>query len=293
MHAVMHSMIPTPFGGFSDPVSSGSHFAAAFAALIGAVFLIWKGRGNRQRVISLVIYSVGLIFLFSMSGTYHLLSRGSMGRDVLQRLDHAGIWVLIASTFTPLHMILFRRHWRWSILAGVWVIAITGLVLETVFFTSFPESVLLSLFLGLGWVGAITAYGFRRIYRDRSIYLLVGGALFYTMGAVIDFLNWPVLIPGVLGSHEIFHLFVIAGAASHWAFVYRWCDHPVHDTLIFQVRLHPGRVYAKANGESISVEAGTIEDLKILIREAVAKKYHTTIKPSVQLRFHREEMLEI
>lgn len=284
-------MIPFSLAGFADPISSWTHFGGALASLVGAPFLIWKGRGSSRRVTSLVIYSIGLIFLFSMSGTYHLLARGTAGRDVLQRLDHAGIWVLIASTFTPIHIILFRRHWRWSILSGIWTIAIAGLVLEIVFFTSFPEILLVSLFLGLGWIGAVSAYGFHKDYNDKSLRLLIGGALFYSVGAVIDFLNRPILIPGVMGSHELFHAFVIAGAASHWAFIYHWCSHPVHNTIHFQVRSLNGRVYARARGERIAIEAQSIDEAKLLIRDAVIKKYHATIKPVIHLRFHQEEIL--
>ena len=284
-------MIPFSFAGFADPISSWTHLLAAGASLVGAFFLIWKGRGSPRRVTSLVIYSFGLIFLFSMSGTYHLLTRGTISRDVLQRLDHAGIWVLIASTFTPIHVILFRRHWRWTILAGIWTIAITGLVLEIVFFTSFPEILLVSLFLGLGWLGAISAYVFHRIYADKSILLLIGGAIMYSIGAVIDFLNKPILIPGVLGSHELFHLFVVAGAAAHWVFIYHWCDHPVHNTIYFEVRIGDGKVLADARGERLSIEAADVDEARELIRAAVSKKYHINIKPTVHLRFHNEETL--
>ena len=138
-----------PILGFRDPVSSWTHLLAAAAALLGSIYLIKKGRGSNVRVFSLVVYSLSLVFLFAMSGVYHLLDQG-LARDVLQRLDHAGIWVLIAGTFAPTHVILFRGPWRWLILMIVWVIAITGLVLEVVYFKTFPEWLATTLFLGLG-----------------------------------------------------------------------------------------------------------------------------------------------
>jgi channel protein (hemolysin III family) len=127
-------MTPNPIIGFADPVSSWSHLLAAGVSLIGTGVLWAKGRGNVARVASLTVFSFALVFLFSMSGVFHLLPRGTVARDVLQRLDHAGIWTLIAATFAPIHIILFRGHRRWLVLLIVWAAAITGLVLEIVFF---------------------------------------------------------------------------------------------------------------------------------------------------------------
>ena len=101
-----------PFIGFSDPISSWSHLLAAPVAFLGGYFLFKRGRGNKVRLFALGLYTFSLIFLFSMSGVYHLLDRGGAARSVLQRLDYAGIWILIAGTFTPIHTILFRKAWR-------------------------------------------------------------------------------------------------------------------------------------------------------------------------------------
>ena len=99
-----------------------------------------------MRLAALSLYSFALIFLFSMSGVYHLLAQAGDARAVLQRLDHAAIWVLIAGTFTPIHVILFRGPWRWLILTTVWVIGLLGLIFEAIFFTSFPQWLITSLF---------------------------------------------------------------------------------------------------------------------------------------------------
>ncbi|MES2965423.1 MAG: hemolysin III family protein [Bdellovibrionota bacterium] len=284
-------MIPTSFLGFADPVSSWSHLLSASVALIGTGVFVAKGRGSALRVFALMVFSFALVFLFSMSGVFHLLERGGDARDVLRRLDHAGIWTLIAATFVPIHVILFRGHRRWTILAAVWIAAITGMVIEMVFFDDVPEFILLSLFLGLGWVGALSGYHFRRSYGDPSLRRLALGGLAYSIGALIDFLNWPVLIPGVLGPHEIFHFFIIAGAAYHWAFVFKWCDHPIADQLTFEVMISKDHVIARAVGERMEIEARSVEEAKEMIRAVVANRYHSTIKPSINLRYFNEEKL--
>jgi channel protein (hemolysin III family) len=90
-----------PIAGFSEPVSSLSHLlgAAVFACL--ACVVLPQGRGSWGRMTYLGIYAFACVFLLSMSGVYHLLARGGPGRAVLERLDHAAIFVLIAATFTP------------------------------------------------------------------------------------------------------------------------------------------------------------------------------------------------
>jgi channel protein (hemolysin III family) len=286
------SSFPTPFLGFADPVSSWSHLLAAFASVIGGFVLCYRGRGNPARVASLIVFSLALVFLFSMSGVFHLLPRDGQARGVLQRLDHAGIWVLIAGTFTPMHTILFRGSWRWLVLTLVWTLAITGLVLEVVFFSSFPEWLLLSFFLGLGWIGALSGVKFERMFKDSSVKLLLAGGLFYSIGAVIDFVRWPTFLAGVIGPHEIFHFFVILGALSHWLFIYRWSSHPVANKILFNVQICPTRkVIATAVGESLQLEADSVDEIKRLIKARVTEKYHATIQPTIRLRYFQEEQL--
>lgn len=277
--------------GFTDPFASWTHLLAALGFLIGSVILYRKGRGNPVRVTALCVYSFSLVFLFSMSGVFHLLDHGS-GRDVLQRLDHAGIWILIAGTFTPIHVILFRGIWRGLILSLIWTIAITGMVLEVVFFKSFPESLILSLFLGLGWFGALTGYHFRRTFHGESLQFLLAGGICYSVGALIDFVRWPVPWHGIIGPHDIFHILVVAGAYFHWRFIFDWADHPVANTLQIHVRVFPNNLYiGESIGDQIRVEATSAEALKAELKRVIKEKYHESIIPNVHLRYSQEETI--
>jgi len=161
------------------------------------------------------------VLLLSLSGAYHLLAPESAARGVLARLDHAAIFVLIAGSFTPVHAILLHAPWHRLLLACIWAAAIAGLTLKSVFFTTKPEGLGLMLYLGLGWLGVITTVAIARRFGLRFILPLVWGALAYTIGAVADYGRWPEPIPGVVGSHEIFHLAVLAGISFHWAFIRR------------------------------------------------------------------------
>lgn len=278
--------------GFSEPISCWTHLLAAALSVVGFIYLFRRGRGNLGRLFALGLFSFSLLFLFSMSGVYHLLEVGGEPRAVLQRLDHAAIWVLIAGTFTPIHTILFRGAWRWGILLLVWAIAITGLVLEVVFFSSIPEWLTLIFYLGLGWIGFLTAWRFSRQFGERSVHLLWLGGVFYSIGAVLEFQRWPILISGVIGPHEIFHLFVIAGAWTHWLFVYKWASHPIREQITFHVLIYPeNRFLAKAIGEHLLIEAASLEALHNLIKEKVEMRFHPTLKPKIHLKYFKEEVL--
>ena len=206
--------------GFSDPVSSLTHLAAAVVFAILGAFLIASGRGEARRVISLVVFAFSCVLLLSLSGVYHLLTPKTAARSVLLRLDHAAIFVLIAGSFTPVHAILLRERWHWHLLAWIWGAAITGLTLKTVYFDAVPPWLGLLMYLGLGWLGLISTIALARRFGVRFVLPLVWGALAYTLGAVAEFLGWPVLVAGVVGPHEIFHLAVLAGISFHWAFIH-------------------------------------------------------------------------
>lgn len=210
-----------PVPGFSDPFSSMTHLFSAPVFLAIGVAMLWKLRGNKSRTTSLIIFCAAVVFLLTMSGVYHLLTPGTTGRYVLQVLDHAAIFFLIAATFTPVHILQFRGVLRWGILLLVWSVAISGITLKSIYFENVPQILSLSLYLGLGWLGIVTAYFLMRQLGSSAILPLIYGAIAYSTGAALEFLDLPVLISGVIGPHEIFHVLVLVGISFHWLFVYR------------------------------------------------------------------------
>ena len=205
--------------GFSDPFSSISHLAAVVVSLIYGVKLIDLARGHRGWMAAVSVFVLSVVFLLSMSGVFHLLEPQGAARAVLQRLDHAGIFALIAGTFTPVHSILFKGIWRWGFLVLIWTLAVSGITLKSIFFNDLAEWVGLMLYLGLGWLGIFSAYLTHQLHGFAIIRPLIYGALAYTIGASLEFLRLPVVIPGVIGPHELFHIAVLAGIAWHWQFI--------------------------------------------------------------------------
>jgi channel protein (hemolysin III family) len=207
--------------GFSDPFSSLTHLAGAVVFGILGISLTARGRGDAGRVFSLALFAFSCVLLLSLSGIYHLLQHETVARGVLMRLDHAAIFILIAGSFTPVHVILLHDRWHRHLLPLIWAAAIAGLTLKSVYFDAMPASLGLLMYLGLGWLGVISTVTLAHRYGLRFILPLVWGGLAYTVGAVADHFHWPVLLPGVVGPHEVFHLAVLAGIAFHWAFIRR------------------------------------------------------------------------
>jgi len=213
--------------GIADPFSSLSHLvgAALFAALSPSLIRRGLRTGNdeglqaRARALSLVIFAFAAVLLLSMSATFHLLHRGP-ARDVVQRLDHAAIFILIAATFTPIHTILFRGVWRWGMLAFIWSFAALGVSLKTVFFSETPETLGVLLYVGMGWVGLASMIALGRREGLAFILMMVLGGIAYTIGAAVELLVQRPLVRGVIRAHEIFHVAVLIGLALHWRFIW-------------------------------------------------------------------------
>jgi channel protein (hemolysin III family) len=212
-----------PYFGLHDPVASLSHLIAAVAVAAAYRWMYKKGRGDALRSSALLIFSVSLFFLFSMSGIYHGLPTGPW-RAFFRRLDYAAIWLVIAGSATPVHILLFKGRLRWGLTALFWVCAITCLVLLEVYFTRLPYWGIVLCYTAVGSLGFFSFAHLTARYGWPETTLLFLGAVAYATGAVIDCLGVPVLIPGVLGPHELFHFFVMLGAFLHWCFIYNWAD---------------------------------------------------------------------
>jgi channel protein (hemolysin III family) len=155
-----------------------------------------------------------------MSGVFHLLPLNDPARPVLQRLDHAAIFVLIAGTFTPVHTILFRGFRRWAPLAVIWIIAVTGITLKSIYFTQISEGLSTGTYLGMGWLGLFSVGLIWWEWGFATAQPLISGAFYYSFGAIIDYFKEPMLIYGIIGPHELFHIAVLLGLASHWRFIW-------------------------------------------------------------------------
>jgi channel protein (hemolysin III family) len=201
--------------GCAEPVSSWLHLGGALLAAWSTGDLCRRGASRGDRV-ALALFGVGATLALTASGVYHLLEASTTARAVLQRIDHAMIWVLIAGTFTPVHMILFDGAMRWGVIGFIWIAAIAGIVVKTIYFAGFPESLGLALYLGFAWLGAISAIGLGRRYGRAAVLPLISGGVAYTLGGIVSVVGVPPIIPGYVGHHELFHLAVLGALVLHW-----------------------------------------------------------------------------
>jgi channel protein (hemolysin III family) len=221
---------PMPFLSIADPVSSILHLGGAMLFAVLGIGLLQRARGNSLRVAAIAVYWGGVLFALTASGVFHLVARGTHARNMLMIVDHAGIFLLIAASYTPIHIIQFRGFMRWGILGLVWTAALVGMVLKTVWFATIPEWAGLSMYLALGWAGLISAIALYRLVGGTPLLPLIGGALAYTAGAGFEYARIPTLAAGIVGPHEIFHLLVLAGVGMHWEYIRRITVHaPVSD----------------------------------------------------------------
>ncbi|MDG1875112.1 MAG: hemolysin III family protein [Mariniblastus sp.] len=211
-------------GGFSDPMSSLSHLVGTVVFFVLSFFLLASAWDSRLKFWLALEFACATLLMLTMSFVYHMMSVGSVSRDVMLRLDVAAIFIMIASTFTVLHGILFTGWRRWAIISLLWTITVVGVTLRTIFFHSIPGFVGDGIFLLMGWIGAVSAYLLWTEFRWRAVFPIVIGGLFYTVGAILNAMDWPVFIPKVWGPHETFHFLVLAGVGTHWSLVWSICD---------------------------------------------------------------------
>jgi hemolysin III len=175
-------------------------------------------RHHRLKALSLLVFGISLTFCYAASTAFHAAPLHGEPSSRLQRLDHIGIYLLIAGTYTPIAWALLRGAWLSGTLATVWTI--TGLCVARVWYGGvLPIWVSTLVYLAMGWGSLVCYRELARGYSHRTLLPLPLGGVFYSVGAVLNLAKWPVLSPGVFAAHELFHFFVIAGSACHIVFM--------------------------------------------------------------------------
>jgi channel protein (hemolysin III family) len=196
-----------------------THLLAAGAGLAAAVPLLRLSRQKPGRMLAVLIYAFGVVATLAISGTYHSLTRGGPARAVMQHVDHAAIWLLIAGTFTAVHGLMCRGFWRHGVLLFIWAYAAVGVLLQTFWFEAFSGTTGLALYLGMGWLGIASAILVGRQIGFRAVRPIWYAGMSFTGGAILEATGHPILVNGWVGPHEIFHVSVIVGLAIHWWFI--------------------------------------------------------------------------
>jgi hemolysin III len=210
---------------FKDPVSAWTHFAGFWLALAAAAALVWRVADDGTKAAGMAIYGGTLVTVFLASSLYHWLDIGERGNRWLRRLDHSAIFLLIAGTYVPPLLHLLDGTWRIVLLSLVLGLGLAGALLKMIWIEC-PGWLAMTLYFGLSAVVVVPAHKILPQLSGGALAWLVGGGLAYALGAVVYARNWPDPWPDRFGHHEIWHLFVLAGAAAHFAFTYTLVDLP-------------------------------------------------------------------
>lgn len=206
----------------ADPVKPRlrgvSHQIAFFVAVALGVALVVTAPAGKARTAA-VIYAVAVCGLFGISALYHRRTWATpRSRAWMRRADHSMIFVFIAATYTPVAVLALHGPLKTVILVVAWAGAVAGATLSLAW-PAAPKPLTAAIYIALGWVAVATMPQLWDEVGALSVAGLAVGGVFYTAGAVVYARGRPDPRPEVFGYHEIFHAFVVAAAAVHYAVI--------------------------------------------------------------------------
>lgn len=201
------------------PLLRGHFHQAMFFVSLGAALLLIAKSDSRIEYISTIVYSIALLVMFGISALYHRITWNPTERFLMKRLDHAGIYLMIAGCFTPICLLALPENSGMPLLTLIWIVAFIGII-QSIFFVNISKMYSAILYLIMGYMivpyfPELTAHiGFI------NLSLLIGGGIAYSIGAISYGLKRPVFKPLVFGYHEFFHVMVSVGAILHFILIY-------------------------------------------------------------------------
>jgi hemolysin III len=192
------------------------HELGFYAALAVGVVTVVTAEPGRARLAG-VIFASSVAFCFGASAVYHRPTWRPRPRAWLARLDHAGIYLLIAGSYAPFALIVLSRGWAVPVLAVIWGGALAAILLK-LFWVQAPKWLSAAIGLTLGWVGAVVFPQLLTLSPVAVALVAVSGLLF-TLGAVVYARRRPDPRPQVFGYHELFHVLTVAAVACEYVVI--------------------------------------------------------------------------
>jgi hemolysin III len=193
-----------------EVAASLTHGVGTALSLIGLVVVVAAAvrKGEARHVASTAIYGSTLVLLYLASTLYHAVQHPGAKR-VLKILDHMGVYLLIAGTYTPFTLVTLRGPWGWSIFGVIWGLALLGVSLEAIWVHR-PKWVSALVYVAMGWIIVVAMRPLMAHLPVPGLRLLFAGGVAYTFGTI--FYVWK----SVRYMHAIWHAWVIAGSVCHF-----------------------------------------------------------------------------
>jgi len=203
-----------------EPLNALTHATGILLSLVGLVWLLIEAARSHSglHLAGALVFGLSLIALYTASTLYHGLPVSPKMVQILRRVDHTMIYVLIAGTYTPICLVTLKGSMGWWLFGIVWGLAVTGIVLKLVW-TKAPRWLYTAFYVILGWLAIFFIVPLFKALPFTGFLWLVGGGILYTIGAVVYALKPPQFQIGRIGFHEIFHLFILAGSGAHFLVV--------------------------------------------------------------------------
>ena len=205
-------------GRMQNPVRGILHGLAAILSAAGAVFLWLRAAPDVSRQIPLLVFALSLVLLYTVSGLYHSVPWQQVWKRRMQRLDHAMIYVLVAGTYTAVALILLDGPWREITLGVVGAVTLIGIA-QKAFWPDVGNWFSITLQVFTGWLALLLVIPLARQLPSPALVLMAAGGLLYTLGSLFLAVK-PRLWHRVFSYHEAFHLFVVAGSATHYGLAF-------------------------------------------------------------------------
>jgi hemolysin III len=190
------------------------HQGAFIVSIAVAPLLLLSADATRSRVAA-AVFAASVTTCFGVSALYHRVTWRPTARRWMRRADHAGVYLLIAGTYTPVSLLVLDGEWGQVILIVVWSGALAAILLKFLWVDA-PKWVAAAIGLALGWVAVVALPQLEDRLQVSALTLLIAGGLLYSVGAVVYARRKPDPVPAVFGYHEVFHALTIAAAACQY-----------------------------------------------------------------------------
>jgi hemolysin III len=191
------------------------HQWAFFLAIPLGIALVLETETTRGRVAA-AVFALSVVTMFGASALYHRPDWAPARRVWLRRLDHAGIYFLIAGTYTPVGLLVLHGAWQTVVLAIVWAGAALAILIK-LFWIGSPKWLSAVVGIVLGWVGVVALPEVVKGAGLGCMFLILAGGIAYSVGAVVYASRRPDPYPATFGYHEIFHLLTIVAVALQYS----------------------------------------------------------------------------